>query len=360
MVDYIYKSHYTEDVIYAQAEQPVIPTEGSVDVEEMAIPEQEETDLVIEQTEPVDTVDSETYTNPEPIQKLETKETTLTPSELTAELTRVYYQAVEEHSSGQLSAETKDYLNKLTEDLKQLSEADLASIIYYGELSAEVFDVANIMLNPKSFLPFQNFVNSPLAEVGEPSKSSTPYTVEIGVNFRSSNYDSFDTYMYSQQGNFTGAFPVSPDKDYFEYFLEEIRGVDISISSRDISFLVTDIREPVTFFFRGNSTGATTIELSGVNDSKNITSLFFPFSSSTRASVTLHRENDITTVGRWNFDFDGDTVTDLSIGNGKEFTHEQYELIFDILEQDTKLSDSDQAIMKDFRKTFLEFIKKGN
>lgn len=353
-VNYIYKSDYTEDVVFVS---DMVPDEDDADVEEIAIPEEKNINLVIKQTESVDMTDIDTYT--EPIQKLETENTALSPSELVAEITRVYNLAVEQDNDGQRNTDTREYLFKLIEDLKQLPEADLASLIYYSELSAEIFDLANMRLNPKSFLPFQNFVNSPLTEVGEPSRSSTLHTVEIGLDFRSTDEDSFDTYMYSQEGNFSGVITVSPDEDYFKYLLEEIRGVDVSTFAERTSFLVTDIREPVTFFFKGNSIGANTIELSGVNDSESITSLFFPYSSSTRASVTLYLENDITTVGKWNFDFDGDNVTDFSIGNGKEFAYEEYEAIFDIMERDTKLSDSDQTSMRGFRETFLGFVKKN-
>lgn len=356
-VNYILKSDYTEDIVSVSTEQPMDSADHNSHTEGATIAEQGNTNFVSEQTVSVDTADSDVKI--EPVQKLETEDTALSPSELAEELTRVYKQAVEEDNEGQLTNETKEYLFKLIENLKQLSEPDLASIIYYGELSAEVFDIANITLNPKSFLPFQNFVNSPLAEVGEPSKSSTQYTVEMGINFRSRDEDSFDTYMYSQQGNFSGVITVSPDEDYFEYLIEEINGVDVSTFADDVSFLVTDIREPVTFFFRGNTVGVDTIELSGINSSENITSLFIPFSSSTRASVTVSRDNGITTIGRWNFDFDGDNVTDYTVGNGKEFTYEEYENIFDILERDMKLSDTDRKLVRVFRKSLLEFIKEN-
>jgi hypothetical protein len=356
---YTLKANYHEDIVLKSVEQSATPAVESTSVEEVVTPEEEDTNFATVQTVPVEEVESKTSTTTELVQEFVTEDTALSPSELIIELTKVYNQAIEESNGSEVSDETKEYLQKLIQDLKKLPETVLAALIYDGELSAEIFDLADIELNPKSFLPFQNFVNSPLAEIGEQSKSSTKYTDEIGISFRTPDEDSFDTFMYSEQGQFTGVVSVSPDEDYFEYYLEEIRGVDISTFGDDISFMVTDILEPITYFFRGNTVAVNTIELSGINDHQNIAKLFFPFTSSTRVSVTLSRANNITTVGRWNFDFDGDGVTDISIGNGREFTYEEYVTIFDILESDTKISELDLATVKSYRKAMLEFIKKG-
>jgi hypothetical protein len=313
-----------------------------------------EADLLVEESEPAEVAKTDiTIEVPKKIDITSNR----TSSELAAETVNAFNVALEKYNNGEDAIESRDYLFSLVAELKLLPDADLASLIFNGEIPEDLINFADFDLNPKTFLPLQNYINSPLSEINNSEKSTIKITPEIGISFGYSVDEPINTFMYSKLGIFSGVVDMSPGENGIKFLLDEIPGVKVMNFAGERSFMVTNIREPVTFFFKGTTLGGTTIRLSEVNSSDSITSLFFLVTSSTRGSISINRENNVTTVGKWNFDFNGDNVTDISIGNGKKFTLADYELMFDLMESDVKLLQSERDSVTSSREAFLNFAK---
>jgi hypothetical protein len=56
--------------------------------------------------------------------------------------------------------------------------------------------------------------------------------------------------------------------------------------------------------------------------------------------------DDVLHVGKWNFDFDGDNKTDITLGNSEVFSEAQLKLAIELMRNDTKLSEADRSVLR--------------
>lgn len=249
----------------------------------------------------------------------------------------------------------------VTKKSDRSAEIETARQLLSGETTLDDVEEKDIDLEISDFVTAQNLPRTLLLPIdNDISVTTSQNDGAIGVSIASTNKDVLNIYAFDESGNFAGPFffPQSDGGD-FGIVAEEISSVRVGSSGDGISYTIFSHPSTVFLYLVGMDTQLAQIRLSHINTDKHFT-ISFPVSPRTRGTIILNRTNDSVTINKWNFDFNGDGVTDMSIGNKDYFTKADYEKAFDLIANDKKVSDEDRKDMAAWKDSFMEMADDFN
>lgn len=239
--------------------------------------------------------------------------------------------------------ELKNKINNLKDDEK-------ANIIFNEILDEEVIGAMDLNYNPVSFIALQGFRRPILVNLDdEENKQKNTFTqknTEMGLAFTLTDNEIVSSYFYNDLDQFTGVVRLSKNSDSMRFVHEQISGIDTRLLGDTIYHMITNLKSATTFYLVGHSLNFAQVRLEEVNKTTPLVTMEFPVSSSTLVSVSLEMIDDVLHIGKWNFDFDGDDKTDLTLGNSQEFNDTHTRLALEKMMADSNLSESDRQIAK--------------
>lgn len=72
--------------------------------------------------------------------------------------------------------------------------------------------------------------------------------------------------------------------------------------------------------------------------------------------MRIERTDDSITLHKWNFDFDGNGTTDVSIGNKDYFSISDLEVAFDTISNDPLLSQDERSMVLAWKDSYISLI----
>lgn len=233
---------------------------------------------------------------------------------------------------------TKNAAQILKKELHTIPSSKLAELLYTGQIPANIFGWFDLEVDPNDFISFQRFNTTPLAEPpNAPVTTMTQYE-GMGFQFDFSEGD-WRTYAIDARGRYAAVVRLSPDDEVLQGAVEQIPGFSIGTIGGE-GFMVTDVTSTTTLFFESLITSTSSIPRISTTllNSGTSSHFLFPVSVYTRGSVTLLKTETGFRLGKWNIDFDGDNITDVSVGNTASFSEQDYRIAFERIKNDAKIT----------------------
>ncbi len=266
---------------------------------------------------------------------------------LASEVTTIYRKMKQ---VGSMTDEDKTNLNNLQEKIKTYPSKEIAKLVFEGFLDTEVLELIGLELDPEDFVPLQNYRHPSLVTLEESGSSIGKaiqfQSTEMGLSLSHFDQEGFVTYLYDDIGHFTGVLNLNKSQDNIRFLSEQVSGVDVQRFGGSTFYLIRKLRTSATFYIQGRSLGYAQIHLEEINAAEPLLVREFPVSSSTLVAVRLEMIDGVLHVGKWNFDFDGDNKTDITLGNGEVFSEAQLKLAIELMRNDTKLSEADRSALR--------------
>ncbi len=259
------------------------------------------------------------------------------------------------------SIKTKEDFKVVQDYIATLPSSDVSKMFYSGDISPELMDLLNIQLNFREIFDIAKPSSTILKDIDD---YVTDERIKIsddvmGVNVSLLTEDNMEIYVYDSAGRYTGTYPLTSYSDEARGIFDEARGVDLMSFAESAIFNFTGPTES-TLFFKGKK-GIRFPNLHvGVINEEPFSKFFFPVTSSTRGSLVVTVDNNTITLGKLNIDFNDDGTTDVSLSITEDFSKDDYEKAFSLIENDTKLSDEDRAGITSWRKPFFEYVLKDD
>lgn len=262
---------------------------------------------------------------------------------LVEELNKLYDRVI---ATGIATESDKKDFKLLRDQVNNLTDDEKAALIYNEVFNENLADTLDLDLNPVSFISLQGFRSPKLMTLenksGKNSDSFTKRSTELGLALTHDDDDIISSYFYNDSDQFTGLMRFTKSDNSMRFLHEQIKGIDTRLFGGTVYHMLTNLKSSATFYIMGHSFNFAQVRLEEVNKFTPLTRMEFPVSSSTLVSVQIDIIDEVIHVGKWNFDFDGDDVTDLTLGNAQEFNDEHLELALTKMSKDVKLSESDR------------------
>jgi len=342
---YFWYERYANTGEYSLPERPIPPSD-TVSNETLSVPPENNKEIVLVEPAPkqpetfsvqssndaliIDTVTAEIKPESEPV----------TLEEEIAE----FYKEMTENS---LTSESiKLRIKELENKINNLPDEERARLVFNSVLGEDILEIFDLNLNPISVIPLQGFRRPILVNRDDVNKPPTnelrKQSTEIGIAFTHTDNDIIDSYFYDDKGQFTGVVRFVKGVDSQRFLHEQVRGVNTRLFAGTVYHMINDLQTPATFYVMGRSLNSAQVRLEEINNSTPLAKMVFPVSSSTLVSVRIEMIDGVLNIGKWNFDFDGDDKTDLTLGNAEAFTEEHIKLALQKMSNDLNLSQSDR------------------
>lgn len=339
-------------ILYEQQENKLIQNETVTQIEPNTVPDI--VDLINNNSIPNQTPEAKTQSaelgskEVSVAAELNKQEITKSTPQILSEQANSLYKSVSQKSS--VSDIEKAEFIGLKNKINNLTDDEKANIIFNETLDEEVIGAMDLNYNPISFIPLQGFRRPILVSIdSEDNKQKNTFTLkstEMGLAFTLADNDIVSSYFYNELDQFTGVVRLSKNSDSMRFVHEQINGIDTRLFGGTIYHMITNLNSTATFYVVGRSLNYTQVRFEEVNNTTPLVTMEFPVSSSTLVSVSLEIIDDVLHIGKWNFDFDGDDKTDLTLGNREEFGDIHRRLALEKMSTDDNLSESDRQMVR--------------
>ncbi len=222
-----------------------------------------------------------------------------------------------------------------------------------GEITFEEALKQKLLISLDDFLIVKNprivpltFVNGHEEQVsGIQTSHNTSLTVGNG------DEEVLEMYVTDDSGRYTGTIPLPKE---YGFVYEQVPRLEYDRFAGNIYFRFDAASTSATVFLFGKKIQIANIFVS-VSD-EEITQISFPVSSRTVGSVRIERTDDSITLHKWNFDFDGNGTTDVSIGNKDYFSISDLEVAFDTISNDPLLSQDERSMVLAWKDSYISLI----